>query len=79
MSKQTNSTVRYVRVEVRPHLLHRFDGPTLMEASIDVETEYDKYSLIEVIPESDFTRRFDWYIDRAKREITEKILKPSTD
>lgn len=76
MSKPTSPTVRYVRVEMRPTLLQRFDGPTLTEAHIDVETEYDKYSIVEVIPNSDFTRRFDWFIDRAKREIAEQVLKP---
>jgi hypothetical protein len=79
MSKPTNPIVRYVRVEVRPALLRRFDRPTLLEAQIDVETEYDRYSLSEVIPEDDFTRRFDWYIDRAKREIAGKILKPAAE
>lgn len=77
MSKSTN--VRYVRVEIRPHLLRRFDQPTLMEAQIQVETEFDQYSLVEIIPEDDFTRRFDWYLDRAKREITVRVLKSSTE
>lgn len=71
--------VRYVRVEVRPALMRRFDRPTFLEARIDVETEFDKYSLDEVIPEDDFTRRFDWYVDRAKREIAAQILKSAAE
>lgn len=71
--------IRYVRVEVRPALLRRFDGPTFLQARIDVETECDKYSLDEIIPEDDFSRRFDWYIDRAKREIAATILKSATE
>jgi len=67
--------VRYVRVEMRPAYLRRFDEPTILEVEIAVETEYDKYSLLEVIPEDDFTRRFDWFVDRAKREITAQALK----
>lgn len=75
MSKPT-SHVRYVRVEIRPAMLRRFDGPTVMQARIEVETELDRYSLDELIPNDDFTRRFDWYIDRAKREIAAQILQP---
>lgn len=75
MSKPT-SYVRYVRVEIRPAMLRRFDGPTVMQARIEVETELDRYSLDELIPNDDFTRRFDWYIDRAKREIAAQILQP---
>ncbi len=73
------SHVRYVRVEVRPAIWRRFDGPTVMEAHIEVETELDQYSLDELIPIDDFTRRFDWYIDRAKREIAAQILKPAAE
>lgn len=73
MSKATSHTIRYVKVEIRPGLLRRFDGPTIMEAHITVETELDRYTLDERIPIDDFTRRFDWYLERAKREITEKI------
>jgi hypothetical protein len=76
MSKPTSPTVRYVRVEIRPAMLRHFEGPVVMKAQIDVQTEYDQYSLDEMIPNDDFTRRFDWYIDRAKREIAAHILKP---
>jgi hypothetical protein len=79
MSKRANPTIRYVRVEIRPAMLCRFDGPTVMEAHIQVETEYDRYALDEMIPNDDFTRRFDWYIERAKEEIAAQILKPATE
>lgn len=71
--------VRYVRVEIRPALLRRFDTPTFLEVCVDVETQLDKYSLSEVLPEDDFTRRFDWFVDRAKREITQLALKSAAE
>lgn len=77
MSKPTR--VHYVRVEIRPTLLQRLDGPTIMQAEIQVETEFDQYALNELIPNDDFTRRFDWYIERAKREIAAQILKPAVE
>lgn len=77
MSKPTR--VHYARVEIRPALLQRLDGPTIMQAEIQVETEFDQYALNELIPNDDFTRRFDWYIERAKREIAAQILKPAVE
>lgn len=79
MPPPTKPIVRYVTVTVRPSYLRRFDGPTYMSAEIAVQTQYDKYTLDEHIPEDDFTRRFDWLNDRAKREIESQILKPAVE
>lgn len=73
MSKPTNPRVRYVRVEIRPALWARFDGPTIMEAEVEVQTDVDQYNWIERIPMDDFMRRFDGFLERAGREITDKI------
>ena len=69
----TPTNVRYVRVEVRPELLSQCDRPTIREVAIEVQTELDVYSLVELLPESDFMSRFDWFITRAKREILDQI------
>lgn len=67
--------LRHIRVEISQQLHHQYGGIVAHEAHMEVETDRDKYSLRELVPEDDFTRRFDWFVDRAKREIADLVKK----
>lgn len=71
----STNQLRRIQIEISKYRLYRESGPVLQEARISVETDRDQYNLTEVIPESDFGCVFDWFMDRARREIVALVKK----
>lgn len=71
------SSVQHIKIEMFPEYFFRRQGLDLHRVQIKVRTYSDQYEISEVIPDDDFVRRFDWLIDRAKREIAAIVAKES--
>lgn len=65
--------VKHIKIEICPET--RFaGGREVYECRIEAEVwGREKYILREMIPEDDFNSRFEWFIDRAKKEIKSAI------
>ena len=68
--------LKRINVEVVPYYTARPNDVTLYECRIIVECfPNGNYQLRELIPSDDFTRRFDYLMDRAKMEVTKYFTK----
>jgi hypothetical protein len=68
-------SVKVITVRVEPWHTARPNGPTEHECKVDVEFfGAPPYHVVEIIPDDDFTRRFDWMMDRAKRAVVEQVI-----
>lgn len=68
-----------ITVEINNERFVRHSGTVLTEARIKVNAGADQYELVQVVPDDDFERRFDWFMDRAKKEIVDLIRKSRSE
>lgn len=65
--------IRRVLVELRPETRWLFDGGTQYRIRIQVDAGATQYAQDQYLTTDDFTSRFDWMIDHAKRTIRSVI------
>lgn len=73
----TMPVVRRVSVELIPESRWMFEGGVQYHLRIQVDTSDRQYARNEFLRTDDFTSRFDWMMDHAKRTIRAAIERDS--